>query len=92
MRKAASIALSKVPEVTLVFWIIKIAATTLGETGGDSVSMSLNLGYAVIIGNYVVAWILALVYLRSSGRRHDVLASAAIREHAASPSGATHLP
>ncbi|MDD2463079.1 MAG: hypothetical protein PHI97_03715 [Desulfobulbus sp.] len=36
---------SKVPEVTLLFWIIKIAATTLGETGGDTVSMSLHLGY-----------------------------------------------
>ena len=38
-------ALSKVPEVTLVFWIIKIAATTLGETGGDTVTMTLNWGY-----------------------------------------------
>jgi uncharacterized membrane-anchored protein len=37
-------ALSKVPEVTLVFWIIKIAATTLGETGGDTVTMTLNWG------------------------------------------------
>jgi uncharacterized membrane-anchored protein len=37
--------LSKVPEVALVFWIIKIAATTLGETGGDSVTMTLNWGY-----------------------------------------------
>ncbi|MCH7338378.1 hypothetical protein ABE427_06530 [Acinetobacter higginsii] len=37
--------LSKVPEVTLLFWIIKIAATTLGETAGDALSMSLNLGY-----------------------------------------------
>ena len=36
---------SKVPEVTLVFWIIKIAATTLGETGGDAVTMTLNWGY-----------------------------------------------
>src|ERR1700688_2976763 len=36
---------NKVPEVTLVFWIIKIAATTLGETGGDSVTMTLNWGY-----------------------------------------------
>jgi uncharacterized membrane-anchored protein len=36
---------SKVPEVTLVFWIIKIAATTLGETGGDSVTMTLHWGY-----------------------------------------------
>ena len=51
--------LSKVPEVTLVFWIIKIAATTLGETGGDAVSMTENLGYAVgsviFIGIFVVA-------------------------------------
>jgi uncharacterized membrane-anchored protein len=37
--------LSKVPEVTLTFWIIKVAATTLGETGGDTVSMTLNWGY-----------------------------------------------
>jgi uncharacterized membrane-anchored protein len=40
-------AASKVPAVTLSFWIIKILATTLGETGGDAVSMSMNLGYAV---------------------------------------------
>jgi uncharacterized membrane-anchored protein len=39
--------LSKVPQVALGFWIIKIAATTLGETGGDALSMSLNLGYLV---------------------------------------------
>ncbi len=35
----------KVPEATLIFWIVKIFATTLGETGGDAVSMSLGLGY-----------------------------------------------
>lgn len=50
---------SKVPEVTLVFWIIKILATTLGETGGDAASMSLDLGYAVssfiFVGVFVVA-------------------------------------
>ncbi len=39
--------LSKVPRVTLAFWIVKILATTLGETGGDAHSMTLNLGYAV---------------------------------------------
>lgn len=38
---------SKVPEVTFVFWMIKVAATTLGETAGDAVSMSMNLGYLV---------------------------------------------
>lgn len=45
--------LSKVPEVTLTFWIIKIAATTLGETGGDTVTMSMNLGY--LIGTAIFA-------------------------------------
>src|SRR6184192_2408324 len=39
--------LSKVPRVTLAFWIVKIFATTLGETGGDALSMQLNLGYAI---------------------------------------------
>ncbi len=45
--------LSKVPEVTLLFWVIKIAATTFGETAGDAVSMSLNLGY--LIGTLIFA-------------------------------------
>jgi uncharacterized membrane-anchored protein len=39
------VVLSKVPVVTLGFWIIKILATTLGETGGDTVTMTWNLGY-----------------------------------------------
>jgi uncharacterized membrane-anchored protein len=39
--------LSKVPAVTLAFWVVKIFATTLGETGGDALSMQLNLGYLV---------------------------------------------
>ena len=39
--------LSKVPPVTIWFWIIKILATTVGETGGDALSMTLSLGYAV---------------------------------------------
>jgi uncharacterized membrane-anchored protein len=51
--------MSKVPEVTLAFWLIKIVATTLGETGGDAVSMTLNWGYALssalFVGIFVVA-------------------------------------
>ena len=47
MNEAVKATLNKVPEVTLVFWLIKIAATTLGETGGDSVTMTLNWGYLV---------------------------------------------
>ena len=53
MKNSTICALSKVPEVTLTFWIIKIAATTLGETGGDVVSMSMNLGY--LIGTLIFA-------------------------------------
>ena len=53
-----STAMSKVPHVTLAFWVIKIAATTLGETGGDFLSMTLNLGYlestAILFGFFVV--------------------------------------
>jgi len=58
-------ALSKVPEVTLVFWIIKIAATTLGETGGDSVTMTLNWGYlsgtALFVSSLVVLMITQII-------------------------------
>ncbi len=49
---------SKVPEVTLLFWVIKIAATTLGETGGDAVSMSMQLGY--LIGTFIFAVVFVL--------------------------------
>src|SRR3984893_5844556 len=49
---------SKVPPVTLAFWVVKIFATTVGETGGDALSMTLNLGYAVstfiFLGFFVV--------------------------------------
>ena len=56
--------LSKVPEVTLMFWVIKIAATTLGETGGDAVSMSMSLGYLVGTGIFAaifIAFVLAQI-------------------------------
>lgn len=52
--------MSKVPEVTLLFWVIKIAATTLGETGGDAVSMSMNLGYLAATGIFTVIFLLAV--------------------------------
>jgi uncharacterized membrane-anchored protein len=66
-------AVSKVPEVTLGFWVIKVAATTLGETGGDWVTMSLNLGY--LIGTAIFAAIfIGLVYSQvRSGRFHPIL-------------------
>ena len=57
MKATSDEPLSKVPEVTLLFWIIKIAATTFGETAGDVVSMSLNLGY--LVGTLIFAAIFA---------------------------------
>ncbi len=53
--------LSKVPEVTLIFWIIKIAATTLGETGGDAVSMSLEFGYLVGTAIFAAIFVVAVI-------------------------------
>jgi uncharacterized membrane-anchored protein len=50
--------ISKVPEVTLLFWVIKIVATTLGETGGDALSMSMELGY--LISSVIFAVIFAV--------------------------------
>ncbi|HUO55157.1 MAG TPA: hypothetical protein VMU18_10465, partial [Rhodoblastus sp.] len=52
--------MSKVPEVTLAFWIVKILATTLGETGGDAVTMSMGLGYAVGTGIFFAIFLLAV--------------------------------
>jgi uncharacterized membrane-anchored protein len=49
--------LSKVPEVTLLFWVLKIAATTLGETGGDTVTMTLNWGYLAGVALFLIALI-----------------------------------
>ena len=64
---------SKVPEVTLVFWIIKILATTLGETGGDAVSMSMNLGYLVGTAIFAVLFIGAVIVQISAKKFHPVL-------------------
>jgi uncharacterized membrane-anchored protein len=61
-------ALSKVPEVTLVFWIIKVAATTLGETAGDTLSMSMNLGYLLSTGIFA-ALFLGMVGAQISAKR-----------------------
>ena len=52
---------AKVPEVTLGFWILKILATTLGETGGDAVSMSMDLGYLVGTAIFFALFVLAVI-------------------------------
>jgi uncharacterized membrane-anchored protein len=60
MNKSSEVGLSKVPEVTLAFWIIKIGATTLGETAGDALSMTLNFGYAVSTGIFFALFVVML--------------------------------
>jgi uncharacterized membrane-anchored protein len=65
--------LSKVPALTAIFWIIKIAATTLGETGGDAVSMSMNLGYLVGTGIFSVIFLVAVAVQISAKGFHPFL-------------------
>jgi len=66
-------ALSKVPQATLGFWILKIAATTLGETGGDAVSMSLNLGYLLSTGIFAVIFVIAVLTQIFAKKFHPVI-------------------
>ncbi|MEO8061934.1 MAG: hypothetical protein ABI821_04210 [Pseudomonadota bacterium] len=61
---------SKVPEVTLGFWVIKILATTLGETGGDALSMSMDLGYLVSTAIFAVLFVAAVSVQLSMRRFH----------------------
>ena len=64
---------SKVPEVTFVFWMLKIAATTLGETGGDAVTMSMNLGYLVGSGIFAVIFLVMVGAQIRASRFHPAL-------------------
>ena len=68
-----AIRLAKVPEVTLLFWVIKVAATTLGETGGDAVTMSMNLGYLVGTGIFAILFIAAAAAQIAAQRFHPLL-------------------
>ena len=64
--------LSKVPAATLIFWIIKILATTVGETGGDALSMTLNLGYAVSSLILLFFFFITLAAQLASNRFHPL--------------------
>jgi uncharacterized membrane-anchored protein len=66
-------AFSKVPEITLVFWLIKILATTLGETGGDAVSMSMDLGYLVGTMIFAAIFVAAVAVQISARKFHPVI-------------------
>ena len=64
---------SKVPQVTLIFWLIKILATTLGETGGDAVSMSMNLGYLLSTIIFAAIFIAAVMAQIAAKKFHPAL-------------------
>jgi len=64
---------SKVPQVTLIFWLIKILATTLGETGGDAVSMSMNLGYLLSTVIFAAIFIAAVMAQIAAKKFHPAL-------------------
>lgn len=66
------IALTKVPEVTLLFWIMKVVATTLGETGGDTLSMSMGLGYLFSTFLFALLFIAAVYVQIKSKEFHPV--------------------
>jgi uncharacterized membrane-anchored protein len=63
----------KVPEATFGFWIIKILATTLGETGGDAVSMSMKLGYAVSSIIFIAIFLIAVIAQIKASRFYPFL-------------------
>jgi uncharacterized membrane-anchored protein len=67
------IAMSKVPEVTLVFWIIKILTTTVGETVGDAASMFMNLGYAMSSAIFISLFVAAVIAQTLARKFHPFL-------------------
>lgn len=64
---------NKVPQVTFAFWLIKIAATTLGETGGDALSMTLDLGYAVSTAIFFAIFVVTAALQIASSKLHRFL-------------------
>jgi len=73
MVDTAEPALTKVPEMTIVFWILKIAATTLGETGGDSVTMTLNWGYLIGTAIFLSLFVVLVIFQIMADRFRPLL-------------------
>ncbi len=73
MNETIKASLSKVPEVTIGFWIIKILATTLGETGGDAVTMSMGLGYLAGTAIFTVLFLAAVAVQIKARAFHSVI-------------------
>ncbi|MGA7594497.1 MAG: hypothetical protein WCA64_04795 [Gallionella sp.] len=73
MNNYAENPLTKVPEITLIFWIIKILATTLGETGGDTLSMSMHLGYLLSTGIFAAIFAVSVLVQILAKKFHPVV-------------------
>ena len=73
MSSAVEQGASKVPEVTLAFWIIKIAATTLGETGGDTISMTLGWGYLAGTAIFLTLLVVLIAMQIAASKFHPLL-------------------
>jgi uncharacterized membrane-anchored protein len=73
MHSSSSAVLSKLPALTLAFWVMKIAATTLGETAGDLMSMTLNVGYAVSTIILMSGFVAVLIGQLAARRYHPFL-------------------
>jgi uncharacterized membrane-anchored protein len=69
----SDVMLSKVPAVTLGFWIIKILATTLGETGGDTVTMTMDLGYLIGTAIFLTALVVLVIAQIAAKKFHPLL-------------------
>src|SRR4051794_17671231 len=65
--------MSKLPRITLAFWVMKICATTLGETAGDLLSMTLDVGYAVSSLILLSAFLASLVAQLAARKHHPAL-------------------
>src|SRR6201989_901741 len=65
--------MNKLPQITLAFWIMKICATTLGETAGDLLSMTLNVGYAISSLILISLFLISLIAQLTSRKFHPVL-------------------
>lgn len=65
--------MTKLPQITLLFWVMKIAATTLGETGGDLLAQTLNVGYAISSLLFIGLFLVSLVTQLKAKKFHPAL-------------------
>ena len=71
--KVSQISVKKLPQVTALFWVLKIAATTLGETGGDEVAQTLHVGYLVSFFLFVAVFLVAVTAQLRARKLHPPL-------------------